>query len=218
LCSNGVCTQRLDCAAAALPIEPAGSCPTEAATGTLLQGFDEPDAIDGWRPAPEEWGISARAPMANLSIAYDDDEGVACAGALELTIPFDAYDSIGVARLAFRSPEGEDTVSWSGKSALRASLRVADPGTRNLDYLKELVLFVSTLSADGLSTRVGVSRPFSRFSNSLWHELRVTFDREADWARVTGYGVALVAQPNAPLGGPAVPPKTTLYVDDIVLE
>ncbi len=67
------------------------------------------------------------------------DEGASCPGALALTVPFSVYGdpANGLAQANF-------TQDWTGRSSLHIAIKIADPGTGNLDYLNGAQLYLQT--------------------------------------------------------------------------
>jgi hypothetical protein len=167
--------------------------------------FEAPGSISGW----EAKGTPSNGSVGDSFINRTLDEGASCPGALALTVPFSAYGDPmnGLAQANFN-------LDWTGRSTLHIAIKIADPGTGNLDYLNGAQIYLQTNNWGVYTSKFVVGTELADFE---WHSYELDLS-ELDLAIVNQVGVQLVAKDAAPEGGPAAPLATVLYIDDLWLE
>ena len=173
--------------------------------------FDGPGSQAGF-----ETGFGSSGPGSGTGdtfIVRSTTEGNACAGSLQLTVPFTIYGNpeTGLAQGSFSTP-----LDWTGYTTLHVSLKIADPGIE-LGYLNGVQIYVQS---GGFSVYSSVFTTASTFADFDWHdiELDLTADPPVMLTAVNQVGIQLVAQTAEPSGGPAAPVTTVAYIDDIWVE
>jgi hypothetical protein len=137
-----------------------------------------------------------------------------CVGSLKGTFPFTSYTLFTSAQTANESGVLGYTgaVDWTGKSRLHAWVKVDGAnGVNHIGYLQ----FFATSSTGGYQSQVDNGAWY----NATWHE--IVWDLPTTgWSKagVTSYGLQVNLKSAAPSGGPATPPVTIVYLDDIWLE
>jgi hypothetical protein len=199
------------------------SCDPPFEEGTVSEGGAAPFSamlVDdyGESNSDEQWNIwphdDAAGGLLTASVAHDAMEGVSCAGALQVDLPWDQYANGQQARLE----HDLGAVDWTGATMLHLSIRFADPGTGNLDHIAWGDLFFRT---GGWNIWSSQSLNFGELADFEWHEITVdltTVTATPDLGVVNSLGVELGLPSTAPGTGPATPPATTFYVDDIWVE
>lgn len=167
--------------------------------------FEAPGSISGW----EAKGNPSNGSVGDSFINRTLDEGASCPGALALTVPFSVYGDAtnGLAQANFNQ-------DWTGRSALHVAIKIADPGTGNLDYLNGAQIWLQTNNWSVYTSKFVVGTELADFE---WHSYSLDIS-ELDLAIVNQVGVQLVAKDAVPEGGPTAPLQTVLYIDDLWLE
>jgi hypothetical protein len=205
--------------------------------GVLISGFDTAD-VDGWSANPY---VAATGG----AISYSAGVGHTCPGAITLTVPFTNYGGQQVEAQYNYNPQGYP--NWNGHTKLHYWVSIAfetgDAGVvlgaeAGAPYLSSLntdfnyAQWSDYLAQDDNGNVVALTS--SSFSTQEWQEvvLDLSDDRQnADAGQfpipagtdcLTGNAckIASVIQvaSSAPVGGPAAPTTTVLYIDDIWLE
>jgi hypothetical protein len=195
-----------------------GSAGAAGATATplpsVVASFDEPGSSNGWTLAAP----NATGNLLDLSLSRDASEGLSCAGAAALELPYDSYgdtESIDFNTI-FGGPGSG--ANWTGATTLHVAMRFAEPESGNISHLAWGNLYLqsgdwSNWNAQGLD--------LGMLSDFEWHDITLDLTDLADGSDLSDIikiGVQLAVQSTAPDSGPAVPPQTLVYIDDIWVE
>jgi len=204
-----------------------GSCTaayTQTGTGgvpnspAVLYNFDSGTTVpSGWSAAPGYQTTDMTGVLTPPSTAYSGTEKNQCAGSLKGVFPFTSYslytsttDTHEIGVLQYNAP---GVLDWTGKTKLHAWYKVDTAnGTGHINFLQ---FFANT---SGYNHYISTNGSGSWWDGA-WHEIVVDLTTAGFIINdVKQFGLQINLQATAPGGGPAVPPTTTVYLDDIWLE
>jgi len=149
------------------------------------------------------------------STAFSSTEKNQCSGSLKGVFPFTSYslytsDNHEIAVLQYVA---SSVLDWTGKSKLHAWYKVdTASGTSHINFLQ---FFANT---SGFNHYISTNAS-GTWDDGAWYEIVVDLNTTGFIKNdVKQFGLQINLKSTAPTGGPAVPPTTSVYLDDIWLE
>jgi len=184
-----------------------------------VYNFDSSASVpSGWSAGPgyqtTDLVNPAPPPATTATTAYSSAEKNQCAGSLKGTFPFTSYTlfSSGSGEIGVLQYTAPTTLDWTGKTKLHAWAKIdAASGVNHINFPQ---FFINTSDFGHY-----ISGQAANWYDGAWHEYVVPLPATGwDKTAVKTFGLQINLKGTAPSGGPATPPTTIVYVDDIWVE